>query len=100
MNLVYHCPDCLKTTGKVIHYASQQAECAVCGCRQLEPLPPVGHHDDLPTIEQIMADPAGSSWIKRALGGALSRDPVDAANDADVLAQLLDRRCRQFLNHS
>lgn len=100
MSPVRYCPDCLKATGKVIHYAPQQGECAVCGCGQLEPLPLAEHDDDLPTIEQIVADPAGSSWLKRALGAALTRDPVDAANDAEVLAQLLDRRCRQILNQS
>ena len=32
-------------------------------------------HDDLPTIEQILADPAASDWLKAALHTALSRDP-------------------------
>jgi hypothetical protein len=50
-----------------------------------------------PTIEQILRDPAGSSWLKNALRSALSRDPVDVANDADVLAQLLSSRCRELL---
>lgn len=57
-------------------------------------------HDDLPTIEQILADPAASDWLKAALYTALSRDPVDAANDAEVLAKVLDHRCRQMLEHS
>lgn len=100
MNAVLHCPDCLKATGRDIYYALQQGECAVCGCGQLEPLLPTEHDDDLPTIEQIMADPAGSFWLKRALSAALARDPIDAANDAEVLAQLLDRRCREILNQS
>jgi hypothetical protein len=42
-------------------------------------------------IEQVLADPAASFWLKGALSSALDRDPVDAANDAEVLAQLLDR---------
>ena len=57
-------------------------------------------HDDLPTIEQILADPAASAWLKTALHTALSRDPVDAANDAEVLAKVLDRWCREILDHS
>jgi hypothetical protein len=48
-------------------------------------------------IEQVLADPAASFWLKEALRSALSRDPVDAANDAEVLAQLLDRRCQEVL---
>ena len=56
--------------------------------------------DDLPTIEQILADPAASDWLKTALRSALSRDPVDAANEAEVLAMLLDRRWRQILKPS
>jgi hypothetical protein len=59
-----------------------------------------GRQPDLPTIEQVLADPAASNWLKAALCSALSRDPVDAANDAEVLAKLLDRRCRQILKSS
>lgn len=56
--------------------------------------------EDLPSIEQILADPAASDWLKAALYTALSRDPVDAANDAEVLAKVLDHWCRQMLEHS
>ncbi len=48
-------------------------------------------------IEQVLADPAASSWLKDALRSAMDRDPVDAANDAEVLAELLDRRCHELL---
>lgn len=54
----------------------------------------------LPTIDQVLADPSASFWLRNTLLAALSRDPVDAANDADVLAQLLDRRCREILEAS
>jgi hypothetical protein len=54
----------------------------------------------LPSIAQIIADPAASEWLKAALHTALSRDPVDAANDAEVLAKVLDRCCRQILQRS
>ena len=53
---------------------------------------------DLPTIEEVMRDPAASQWLKNALRSALDRDPVDAANDAEVLARLLDRRCRSLFS--
>jgi hypothetical protein len=52
---------------------------------------------ELPTIEEILADPSASFWLRNALLAAVSRDPVDAANDADVLARLLDKRCREIL---
>ena len=56
--------------------------------------------DELPTIDQALWDPAASFWLKDALRSALARDPVDAANDTEVLARLLDRRCRSILNGS
>ena len=52
---------------------------------------------ELPEIEEVLADPAASFWLRAALRSALARDPVDAANDAEVLARLLDRRCRSIL---
>jgi len=55
---------------------------------------------DLPTIDAILGDPAASFWIKAALRSALSRDPVDVANDADLLAQVLELRCRSILKNS
>jgi hypothetical protein len=56
--------------------------------------------DDLPAIEAVLQDPAASFWLKAALHSALSRDPVDAANESELLAQLLDRRCRDILENS
>jgi hypothetical protein len=58
-----------------------------------------GPAGDLPPIEAILDDRAASFWLKAALRSALSRDPVDAANDADVLARLLERRCRSILDN-
>ena len=52
---------------------------------------------DLPTIEKILADPAASFWLKTALRSAPWRDPIDAANDGDVLARLFVSRCRSLL---
>lgn len=54
--------------------------------------------DDLsPDVQQILRDPAASFWIKQALQTALQRDPVDAANDAEVLAKVLSHRCSHLL---
>jgi hypothetical protein len=55
---------------------------------------------DLPEIDAILADPAASFWLKAALRSALSRDPVDAAHDSEILARLLDRKCREILDSS
>lgn len=55
---------------------------------------------ELPTIEEVLRDPSASLWLKAALRSALARDPVDAANDAEVLALLLDRRCRSMLRET
>lgn len=50
-----------------------------------------------PTVEAVMADPATSFWLKDALQRALQRDPVDAAQDAQVLANILSKRADQLL---
>ncbi len=52
---------------------------------------------DPPSIESMLADAAASIWFKTSLQDALKRDPIDAANDADVLARLLHRRAEQEL---
>jgi len=49
-------------------------------------------------VEQVLSDPAVSFWLKDALRSALDRDPVDAANDAEVLFRLLHERCRKLLS--
>jgi hypothetical protein len=55
---------------------------------------------DLPGIDEVLADPAASSWLKTALRSALCRDPVDAAHDAEILALVLEERCDQILSGS
>ena len=50
-----------------------------------------------PTVDQIMADQAASHWLKTALRAAVERDPVDALNDALVLAATLEERLRAEL---
>jgi hypothetical protein len=52
---------------------------------------------ELPSIDEVLVDPAASLWLKSALRSALSRDPVDAANDSEILARLLGLRCDQLL---
>jgi 3'-phosphoadenosine 5'-phosphosulfate (PAPS) 3'-phosphatase len=96
MSGIRYCPTCLRAIDEGSYYAQQQSECADCQSKEscLE------RDDDGPSVEQVLADPAASSWIKQALESALPRDPVDAANDAEVLARLLDSRCRRILGGS
>jgi hypothetical protein len=55
---------------------------------------------DLPGIDEVLADAAASYWLKTALRSALCRDPVDAANDSEILARLLQQRCDRILSES
>lgn len=61
---------------------------------------PERQEHQLPTIEEVLRDPSASFWLKAALRSALARDPVDAANDAEVLVRLLDRRYRSLLHET
>ena len=47
-------------------------------------------------LRQILNGPGVSSWMRVALSTALTRDPVDAANDAALLAMVLDRRAQEI----
>ncbi len=49
------------------------------------------------SIDDILTDPEASEWLKSALLSALKRDPVDAANDAGILAQVLEERADRIL---
>lgn len=51
-------------------------------------------------IDEILANPATSHWLRNALTAALSRDPVDAVNDAEKLSELLARRCDELMQPS
>lgn len=51
-------------------------------------------------IQKTLTNTSTSVWLKQALASALERDPVDAANDAEVLTELLARRCDQQLQGS
>lgn len=48
-----------------------------------------------PTVESVIASPATSHFLRNALLSCLDRDPVDAANDAEILAKLLRERADQ-----
>ncbi len=52
---------------------------------------------DAPSADAIATDPAASFWIKAALAGAMRRDPVDAAKEAQTLAAVLRRRAGEIL---
>jgi hypothetical protein len=47
---------------------------------------------------KVLADPTASYWLKDAIQSAMERDPVDAANDAKFLSNLLTARCNHLLN--
>jgi hypothetical protein len=59
-----------------------------------------GTTGDLPSIDEILADPAASLWLTTALHSDLCRDPVDAAHDSETLARLLKERCDKILSGS
>ena len=54
----------------------------------------------LPTIEQVLASPATHYWLKDALQSALTKDPVDASYDAELLAKLLRARLDSILGQT
>lgn len=51
-----------------------------------------------PTAAEVLDDAAASNWLKAALREALQRDPVDALNDALVLAAALESHLREVLD--
>ena len=48
-------------------------------------------------VAEVLGDPAASFWLRQSLRSALERDPVDALNDALVLASALDAQLRAVL---
>ena len=46
--------------------------------------------------KQILSGPGTSHWLKDALTSALDRDPMDAVNDAELLAMVLGHRADQI----
>lgn len=58
------------------------------------------HHDHeqaAPTPDQLLADSASPRWLRDSLHGALQRDPVKAAAEADVMARSLRQRADSIL---
>lgn len=51
----------------------------------------------VPNVKEVMEDAASSFWLKFALRTALERDPVDALNDALLLASALEAQLRTVL---
>ena len=45
-----------------------------------------------PSIQTVLDDPCASYWLKNALKSMLERDPLDALQDAQLLAALMDVR--------
>jgi hypothetical protein len=43
-------------------------------------------------MDDVLKDPETSPWLRGALQAALECDPVRAANDAEVLRDVLQRR--------
>jgi len=53
--------------------------------------------DEVLEAQVVLADPSTSFWLKSAIEAALTRDPVDALNDALVLAAVLDGHLRDVV---
>ncbi len=60
--------------------------------------PPAELPDEVLEAQVVLADPSTSFWLKSAIEAALTRDPVDALNDALVLAAVLDGRLRDVFS--
>lgn len=56
--------------------------------------------NEIPNINEVLSDPTASLWLETALRSALRSDPVDAANDSEILGRLLERRCTEILAES
>ena len=52
----------------------------------------------LPTVADLLVDPAVSFVLKDVLKAWEKRDPVDAARDARILADLLERRADEAVS--
>ena len=46
----------------------------------------------------VMTDPSVRTWVKRAVNDLEARDPIDAADDADLVANLMALRSTEALN--
>ena len=48
-------------------------------------------------INEILASPVASYWLKDALKALDSRDPVDALNDAEALARIMETKLDELV---
>lgn len=48
-------------------------------------------------ISDLLLDPSVSFWLKDAIRQLEKRDPVDAANDARLLARVFEQRVEEVL---
>lgn len=48
--------------------------------------------------QALLTDPAASDWLRQTLASALTRDPVDVAGDAEIVAQVLRLRAEASLD--
>ena len=46
-------------------------------------------------IHRILTDPTASHWLKRSLETAITRDCLDALNDAETLCSVLNQRFKE-----
>lgn len=51
----------------------------------------------LPTVGELLESPSVSNWLKDSLRSLVARDPVDAANDAELLSAVMVARCKVIL---
>ena len=51
----------------------------------------------LDKLNQVLADPTASHWLKNALRALDSRDPIDALNDAETLGAILETQLNELL---
>jgi len=49
-------------------------------------------------VAEVLSDLAASNWLRESLERALLRDPVDALNDALLLASVLETQLRAVLD--
>lgn len=68
----------------------------------IDTMPPEGGRIPVDQVQQwiyrniqayeVLQDPTASYWLKQAFSSVLTRDPVDAVNDAKTLVSLLENR--------
>lgn len=54
----------------------------------------------VPDMQAVLDDPTASFWLKHAIYENLQRDPLDAASDTALLAQVMNQRADAELARS